>query len=300
MNHSILDTDYVVEDINPSQIRTFGIKTKYKGQKVKNILDVETTKAVEARYNACIEENIPHTYDETLIADGELRHWNTMIIPVLDSCDGKSRIFGIAREMTALINAKESLAAINKGLEQAITERTMELQESNKKLKEQAYKDPLTNIGNRRYFFEHAGLQFNAAKDEQQPVSIIYADLDNFKQLNDTYGHIAGDLILQLFVERIDSLLGHSDIFARFGGEEFVILLPGADKNIARHKANQILTSINNNKFSTPKKNIQVTSSFGLATLMPTQDSVLQNLIRSADEALYKAKRKGKNRIEIA
>lgn len=270
MNHSILDTDYVVEDINPSQIRTFGIKTKYKGQKVKNILDVETTKAVEARYNACIEENIPHTYDETLIADGELRHWNTMIIPVLDSCDGKSRIFGIAREMTALINAKESLAAINKGLEQAITERTMELQESNKKLKEQAYKDPLTNIGNRRYFFEHAGLQFNAAKDEQQPVSIIYADLDNFKQLNDTYGHIAGDLILQLFVERIDSLLGHSDIFARFGGEEFVILLPGADKNIARHKANQILTSINNNNFSIPKKNIQVTSSFGLATLMPT------------------------------
>ncbi|WED23383.1 GGDEF domain-containing protein [Vibrio sp. JC009] len=300
------DDEFSIEDLNPAQIRNFEMGNEYKGKKLKELLDDAIHASVDFRYRKCLAENIPHTYDETFLLHGKTRHWNTMIIPVLNSADGKTRIFGIAREMTPLIKAKEALATINEGLEKVISERTIELQESNsklmeqsRKLEEQALKDPLTQIGNRRYFFNHVESYLQAAKDKNQPVSIIYTDLDNFKQVNDSYGHLVGDSILKEFTERINSQLTDSDIFARFGGEEFVIFLPEVDTEAARKKAAEILQSVSSSPFIVNDKSVKVTSSIGLAVTIPDENFILDKLLSNADKALYSAKRNGKNCVEV-
>jgi len=193
------DDDFVVEDINPAQAKNLRIVADYQGKKLKQLVSGDASTAFESNYRQCLAQATPLIYDESIEVNGRVAHWNTMIIPVLDAGDGKARIFGIAREMTALIEAKRSLANINQDLEQVIAERTMELQQSNQKLKAQsqrleqiAYLDPLTQIGNRRHFFMLAEAAFSQAQLNERRVSIIYADLDDFKRLNDTLGH-AGD-----------------------------------------------------------------------------------------------------------
>jgi len=153
--------------------------------------------------------------------------------------------------------------------------------------------DPLTKIRNRRSFFELSEQVLTIAKRTKQPLSLIMIDIDNFKHINDTYGHIIGDEILIHLVNSINTLIRKSDIFARFGGEEFIILLPETDLSGSVELCEKIRTYIENTIFS--DGNISVPFTISLGTCEFQEEKLLRELIQKADTALYQSKLNGRN-----
>jgi diguanylate cyclase (GGDEF)-like protein len=153
--------------------------------------------------------------------------------------------------------------------------------------------DPLTKIRNRRSFFELSQQILNIAKRTKQPLSLIMIDIDNFKHINDTYGHIIGDEILIHLVHSINALIRESDIFARFGGEEFIILLPETELSGSVELCEKIRTYIENTIFSDDKVSVPFTISLGTSELQ--DEKLLRELIQKADAALYQSKLNGRN-----
>jgi diguanylate cyclase (GGDEF)-like protein len=153
--------------------------------------------------------------------------------------------------------------------------------------------DPLTKIRNRRSFFELSQQILTLAKRTKQPLSLIMIDIDNFKHINDTYGHIIGDEILIHLVHSINTLIRESDIFARFGGEEFIILLPETDLSGSLELCEKIRTYIENTIFSDDKVSVPFTISLGTSELQ--DEKLLRELIQKADAALYQSKSNGRN-----
>ena len=166
-----------------------------------------------------------------------------------------------------------------------------------KKIEEELVKlsvtDPLTELANRRYFYIQAEQIFSRVQ-LPDALAILILDIDHFKQINDTYGHAAGDAVLRQLANRLNQNLRPTDILSRFGGDEFVILLPRTPSNEAEQIAKRLWESVRSNPFKVEKESIQVTISIGVAGLdKNTQD--LDTLMRHADQALYQAKQAGRN-----
>jgi diguanylate cyclase (GGDEF)-like protein len=187
-------------------------------------------------------------------------------------------------------------------LEDRVNRRTAELQEAirqadaaHKALEEQATKDGLTRLWNRNSILEILDREVQRARREQTPLSILMADLDHFKSINDTCGHLAGDDVLQEVARRVSHLIRPYDSAGRYGGEEFLIVLPGCTTMAAVERAEELRRAIELGSISTSQGAIQFTSSFGVAEL--ANGHTASDLIREADAALYAAKRDGRNRI---
>ena len=191
-----------------------------------------------------------------------------------------------------------NILKLNKTLEVKVNQRTKELKNANKKLLEISSVDFLTNIPNRRYFFEVGNKSFHLAKREKHPLSIIYIDIDHFKSINDNYGHNIGDEILKLVSSKMNKLIRKSDILARTGGEEFTILLNNTDKENAFILAEKLRTTIENSCYRDKEFEIQVTISLGISELQ-NDDEELDSIINRADKALYKAKNESRNKTVI-
>lgn len=160
--------------------------------------------------------------------------------------------------------------------------------------KQASLRDPLTGVGNRRAFLEYGNELIRKRKNNVFPLQLILFDLDNFKRLNDQYGHAGGDSALVFFCNVVNSTLGKKDIFARIGGEEFACLTT-QPKDQAIKMAETIRFQLAQNSLH----NIPMTVSVGMAYSEPEQDSISHLLIQ-ADHALYRAKSAGKNRIELS
>ncbi len=173
-----------------------------------------------------------------------------------------------------------------------------ELEEKNKKLQELAYYDPLTGLPNRRFFFEHASLIFEEAKRYEKTFSLLVMDIDHFKKINDSYGHDVGDLVLKTFARVLKSLLRHSDVCARFGGEEFVVLLPNTNLEGAKILAERIRSTVAKNPVEHGSNLVLFTVSVGVSQYRKSVQSI-DELIKEADIALYRAKEGGRNRVEV-
>ncbi|MCL1038115.1 diguanylate cyclase response regulator [Shewanella submarina] len=161
-------------------------------------------------------------------------------------------------------------------------------------LEDLANKDSLTRAFNRRYFFNQAQIEFERAKRYQTSLSIALFDIDNFKMINDEYGHLAGDDVLKSIVADMLSIVRTVDIVARFGGEEFVILLPHTELEGALVLANRILTEIAGKKVLAAGQAINVTLSCGV-TKFSNEMNEFKDVLNLADQALYDAKSNGKN-----
>ncbi|MDR1868550.1 MAG: diguanylate cyclase [Treponema sp.] len=160
--------------------------------------------------------------------------------------------------------------------------------------------DQLTNIPNRRSFDERLRLEWKLASREQTQISLLMMDIDNFKVVNDTYGHLQGDIVLQT-VARIfpASFKRPSDFAARWGGEEFIVLLPNTPLEGALDVAEKIRKDIEGIEILyTDGSYIKITVSIGVCTQVPTIDSSLDAFLSNVDKALYKAKNEGRNRVE--
>jgi diguanylate cyclase (GGDEF)-like protein len=163
-----------------------------------------------------------------------------------------------------------------------------------RKIETQATLDSLTDLPNRRGFDLLAVQAMHEAQRDPKPLTALLLDLDHFKRLNDTYGHLAGDQVLAGFARDLESCLRQSDIVCRWGGEEFIVLLKDTDSKKGLMIAEKIRQQIEQQRYAYQGQSLQVTVSIGLTTLQP--DDTLHNLLSRADHAMYRAKQAGRNR----
>jgi len=165
------------------------------------------------------------------------------------------------------------------------------------RMKDLAMRDGLTDLFNRRIFDET--LAQKVKSPDMRPVSLLLIDLDNFKQVNDTFGHQAGDQVLKTLARILkDSCRGH-DLVARFGGEEFAIILSQTQAATAHAIAQRIRNRLAKTIFTFDDRQLQITASIGLATCQEGSTIFTSNLVKQADRALYQAKRTGKNKVSV-
>jgi len=159
--------------------------------------------------------------------------------------------------------------------------------------------DQLTDIPNRRSFDERLQMEWKRAIREKTPISLIMIDIDNFKRINDTYGHPQGDIVLQTIAKILpQSFRRPGDIASRWGGEEFTVLLPNTTLSGALEVAEKIRECVENENIPCDDNTtIKVTISIGVNSIVPDRDSHTKDLITDADKALYLAKGSGKNRV---
>lgn len=179
-------------------------------------------------------------------------------------------------------------------------QQTQEMEQKAQRLEVKASTDPLTGAANRGHFDEVFANEFATAHRHGWPLSLMLADLDHFKRINDTHGHQVGDRVLREVVHRMSSCLRKSDLLARYGGEEFALILPGTRREGARVVAQRILEALRERPVETGAGGlaIPVTLSLGLAVMNDPQsyDSPAE-LLRAADRALYEAKAQGRDRL---
>ncbi|WP_198152128.1 ligand-binding sensor domain-containing diguanylate cyclase [Granulicella tundricola] len=188
-------------------------------------------------------------------------------------------------------------------LEQEIELRTLELSEksrqlelANLKLGQLAIRDSLTNLYNRRHFLDLAEAEYLRSRRSQRTFSLLLMDIDHFKLVNDTWGHFTGDAVIQMVADRISSSLRATDTAARFGGEEYIVLLPETSSPQAIQLAERIREAVAASPLQTTAQDIAITLSIGCAEFDP--NATLTQLLERADKALYAAKNAGRNRIE--
>ena len=183
-----------------------------------------------------------------------------------------------------------------------ITERMREQREIEAlqaRILEQAIHDPLTGLYNRMQLNEFFDRELRVAERQRRFVSILMADIDHFKQINDTWGHPAGDSVLAEFAALLRTNCRASDICCRYGGEEFLVLLPDLTQDAALSRTEFLRTLLEHTAIQAEGQALQVTASFGVA-VFPLHGQDRKQLIAAADRALYRAKHNGRNRVELA
>ncbi len=236
-------------------------------------------------------------------------------IPVLypDEIGFLTRAFNrMSAELGDLVNRLETrVAARTRALDEAnaqlrceIAERQIvneqlkvrmaEIEQLQAELREQVLRDPLTGLYNRRYLQDILERELTRAKREQKSLSIIIADLDHFKNVNDIYGHKAGDQCLMAFTELIKHHTRSSDIACRYGGEEFMLVLPGVNSDVAAQRADEIRQRCADLCILHEDSRIKITASFGVATY-PADGEETEQIVIRADKAMYKSKQDGRN-----
>ena len=172
------------------------------------------------------------------------------------------------------------------------------VRKSERKLRQSATTDGLTGLANRGHFLDLAKQRIAQAGRRGESVSVVLADIDHFKQINDRFGHEAGDQVLRHAAKMFGSMCRDRDIVARWGGEEFLFLLPGTDAADARELAERIRVACETARFDWLKADIRFTLSAGVSTLAPSED--INAAIGRADKALYQSKFAGRNLVRVA
>lgn len=236
------------------------------------------------------------------------RHFQFTTIPFKDS------FFTIGTDITRFIKQNEAEISKQKVLEGIISERTVALEDTVSKLtialeeserlkeelKKMAISDPLTGLYNRRYLDDFLNREIRRCSRTKHSLGAIFIDLDHFKKINDTYGHDVGDLVLEEVSKLIKENIRSSDIACRYGGDEFVVLLPETSHASTQQKANKILSALEKTEWPRQYNDFGgVSLSVGVATY-PDHAKDASELLRNADKALFLAKENGRNRIQCA
>ena len=231
--------------------------------------------------------------------DASLRDLHIIITSARDALEDKVRglELGAADYLTKPFSLTELQARIKVGERIVRYQKTLQAQQT--QLEHLAREDALTGLANRRRFEERAREELLRAGRYQHALSVLLADLDHFKAINDTYGHSYGDTVLKEVGQAFAHHCRSSDLCARYGGEEFAILLPETQLPEAQLVAERLCTAVRNLTFTQTARAIQVTASFGIACVDTINPQALEEIMEQADQALYAAKHNGRNRVEI-
>ncbi|HET7832463.1 MAG TPA: diguanylate cyclase [Gallionella sp.] len=205
------------------------------------------------------------------------------------------RMVGTVHDITERKHAEDELHEANARLGAQL----MEIERLHESLREQAIRDPLTGLFNRRYMEETLAREFSGAERERSPLSLIMLDVDRFKKINDTYGHSAGDMVLRALSELLRRHIRGRDFACRFGGEEFLAVLPQTSIEVAAQRAELWRTSFEALRMSHDGKDIRATISLGVAAYA-IHGTTIQSVVTAADKGLYSAKESGRNRVVVA
>ncbi|MCP4114151.1 MAG: diguanylate cyclase [Desulfobacteraceae bacterium] len=211
----------------------------------------------------------------------EFMHQNCTFIPIQESESKETLICITIQDMTEVVEFQNKI---------------MEMNAINNSLVQITNHDELTAIFNRSYVEKQIKLEFEKAKRHGTIFSILFLDLDKFKRVNDTYGHLAGDEILRKVSENIKNHLRGTDIFGRYGGEEFFMLLPDTGKAAAATLANRIRKAVEQQTVPYGNEEVQVTISIGVVQFRPDMEDFLQ-MMHEADIAMYHSKKNGRNTV---
>jgi diguanylate cyclase (GGDEF)-like protein/PAS domain S-box-containing protein len=225
---------------------------------------------------------------------GDLYWEFASISPILDRNGQITHYVAVKEDITDRKQKDLALQAANEQLNHQLDE-IQKLQEA---LREQAIRDPLTGLYNRRYLYETLGQELARTQREEQSLSIMMMDVDHFKQLNDQYGHAAGDATLQGLAGMLLCDTRKGDTVCRYGGEEILIAMPNTPLELAQQRANDMAEAICKHKIAFEGRWLSITVSIGVAAF-PEHGETLDAVIRAADDAMYDSKEAGRNKVTV-
>ncbi len=213
----------------------------------------------------------------------------TLLLDKYQRVKGRLLVF---RDITDRKQVEKKLRTANERLHGQL----IEIGTLQSELRTQAIRDPLTNLFNRRYLDETLERELARAARERYPVCVIMMDLDHFKVVNDTYGHEAGDQVLKALANTLSSGNRRGDFACRFGGEEFVVVMPNIAVEVAYQRAEELRTALNSLQIQYGRFSLSTTISIGIACY-PSHGEGRESVLRAADRAMYAAKKAGRNHI---
>jgi diguanylate cyclase (GGDEF)-like protein/PAS domain S-box-containing protein len=283
----VLDTQNRVVDANPAARRLLGKNAQFKiGQYVGEIFN----EWPEAR-NLFMQNN-PELKTEHSIEDGTGGFIEISLSPVHDGQGHMNGQFIVMRDITERIHLDNEMRSANDALRLQLTE----IESLQAHLHELAIRDSLTGLFNRRYLDETLERELSRARRGNYEISLMLIDLDHFKQFNDTYGHKAGDQVLISLGKYLPQGVREGDIVCRYGGEEFLVILPGVNLEDGIKRAEKICKDFSNLLVMYDSHDLKGTISIGVS-VFPAHGKTADDLIRSADAAMYVAKQNGRNRV---
>jgi diguanylate cyclase (GGDEF)-like protein/PAS domain S-box-containing protein len=282
----VLDAQGRIVDINPA---------------MNNFLDEEPAFFIGKNVSDIISiwnENMEHllngmeTRTELRLPNKPSRYLDLRVTPLHDDDQNLSGRLIIFRDVT---DRKEVEKDLRHAMDRMQTQ-LIEIGLLQSQLREQAIRDALTNLFNRRYLEETLERELARAAREVYPLCIVMMDIDHFKNVNDTYGHEAGDLVLKTLAETVTRQSRQGDFACRFGGEEFVLVMPNISIDVAKERVNSLHKSISSLDITFGRFNLNITMSMGISWY-PRHGETKEDLLRGSDRALYIAKNSGRNRV---
>lgn len=287
---------FVIEAMNPMRQAMLGEATSFIGKPIEQLLPPPMCQAVIDNLCRCVETRTPIRYEESgghVDRNGVRQedHWQTLLVPISNQDGIVTHLFGVSRDLALLPERYDEAHSDSREVERRVHERTAELVAANEKLTYLATHDHLTDTYNRRYLMELAELELRRTFRYNQPMCLMMIDIDHFKAINDTAGHLMGDDILRCVARTILATVRECDLVGRYGGDEFLVLMPETTASGAQEFAERLRQTLS--------QTTQLTISVGIASLGP-DDRFVVDLIHRADALLLQAKRNGRNRIEYA
>jgi len=281
----VLDAQNRIVDINPAMETFLNCGSiSYLGKPASEIL------------HRWMEQTSPdskqNTHTEFRIRNTPSRYLEMRVTSLYDKHQRLSGRLMVFRDVTERKQVEKKLRFANDRLQSQL----IEIGSLQSKLHSQAIRDPLTNLFNRRYLDETFDRELARAAREGYPLCVIMLDIDHFKKVNDTYGHEAGDFILKAMAKILAERNRRGDFACRFGGEEFVIVMPNMAMNTAYKRAEDLRIELNSLQIPYGRFNLNITISMGIASY-PTNGEDRESVLRAADRAMYAAKQAGRDHI---
>ena len=282
----VLDAQNRIVDINPAMEMLLNRKpTSLLGKSASETLEIWMDED-----GSLFHSGEAHT--ELKIPDAPSRYLDLRVTPLYDSHQHLTGRLMVFRDITERKQVEKELRYANDRLQSQL----IEIGTLQSKLRSQAVHDPLTNVFNRRYLDETLDRELARASREDYPVCVIMLDIDHFKKVNDSYGHEAGDIVLKALARTLVTHNRRGDFVCRFGGEEFVVVMPNILMESAYQRAKELRAELNSLRVPYGPFNLTITISMGIASY-PANGADRESVLRAADRAMYAAKQAGRDHI---